>query len=65
MIPAGELEIELDVYEGNLEGLLIAEVEFPDEDAADAFEKPGWLGEEVTGSSSYLNQTLAIEGVPR
>ena len=31
VIPHGELEIELDVYAGELEGLMIAEVEFPDE----------------------------------
>jgi adenylate cyclase len=64
-IPLGELEVELDVYEGSLAGLMIAEVEFPDEAAADSFEKPDWLGEEVTGEQAYLNQTLATEGIPR
>jgi adenylate cyclase len=61
----GELEIELDVYTGELEGLIVAEVEFPDDAKADAFEAPGWFGEEVTGNEDYLNETLATEGLPR
>jgi adenylate cyclase len=64
VIPHGELEIELDRFEGGLAGLRIAEVEFPDQDAADAFEPPGWFGEEVTGERRYLNETLATEGAP-
>jgi adenylate cyclase len=65
LISHGELEIELDVYGGELEGLLVAEVEFPDQASADAFEPPDWFGEEVTGNRKYLNQTLATEGRPR
>jgi adenylate cyclase len=65
VIPHGELEIELDLYRGELEGLAIAEVEFPDEASADAFEGPDWLGQEVTGDERYLNETLATKGPPR
>jgi adenylate cyclase len=64
VIPHGDLEIEMDVYEGDLEGLMIAEIEFPSEDQARAFEPPDWLGEDVTGDSRYLNETLATRGVP-
>ena len=64
VIPLGELEVELDVFRGPLEGLRIAEVEFADEDSADAFEPPAWFGEEVTGDRRYLNETLATEGAP-
>ena len=63
-IPHGELKIDLDVFEGALQGLRIAEVEFPDENAADEFEPPGWFGREVTGDRRYLNETLATEGAP-
>lgn len=63
-LPAGELTIELDVYEGALEGLAVAEVEFPGTDAARVFEPPAWLGEEVTGDERYLNETLAVRGRP-
>ena|SRR5688572_29540759 len=58
-------ELELDAFEGELEGLLLAEVEFDDEDAARAFDPPDWLGDEVTGDSAYLNETLATRGAPR
>lgn len=64
VIPHGELEIELDMFRAPLEGLRIAEVEFADEDSADAFEPPPWFGEEVTGDRRYLNETLATEGAP-
>jgi len=64
LIPHGDLEIEVDVYAGELEGLIAAEVEFPSEDAARAFQPPDWLGDEVTGDPRYLNETLAAEGPP-
>lgn len=64
LLPLGELELELDVYAGELEGLLVAEIEFRSEDEARAFEPPGWLGEEVTGDQRYLNESLATRGRP-
>ncbi|HEY8001020.1 MAG: CYTH domain-containing protein [Vicinamibacteria bacterium] len=65
LIPYEGLTIELDVYAGGLAGLIVAEVEFADERAADQFVPPGWFGAEVTGKSEYLNETLATEGRPR
>jgi adenylate cyclase len=64
VIPHGDLEIELDVYEGDLEGLVVAEIEFASEEGAGAFEPPEWLGEDVTGDARYLNETLATRGAP-
>jgi len=58
------LKAEVDVYEGALDGLLTAEVEFPDEAAARAFDAPGWLGRDVTGDKRYANQSLAVDGRP-
>ena len=63
LIAHGDLEIEVDVYAGELEGLAVAEIEFSSEDAARAFEPPDWLGDDVTGDPRYLNETLATEGV--
>jgi len=60
----GGLVIELDVYTGALDGLATAEVEFDSEEAADAFEPPDWLGEDVTEDLRYKNQRLAREGPP-
>ena len=58
------LVIELDVYTGELSGLVTAEVEFDSEEAAEAFEPPGWLGEDVTEDLRYKNQRLARQGLP-
>lgn len=64
VIEHGELEIEVDVYAGNLDGLVVAEVEFPTEEAADEFEPPAWFGRELTCDKRYNSQQLAVEGRP-
>lgn len=53
------LSIELDFFSGELEGLILAEVEFPDEQTAEHFCPPDWFGEDVTYSSQYHNSTLS------
>ncbi len=58
------LTIELDVYSGALTGLVVAEVEFRSEEAANAFEPPDWFASEVTDDTRFKNQTLACEGAP-
>ncbi len=64
-VPLGEgLRAEIDVYEGGLEGLLTAEIEFDSRGEADAFAPPPWLGAELTGDERYANQTLATAGLP-
>jgi CYTH domain-containing protein len=61
---AHDRSIELDVYSGDLSGLVTAEVEFPSEREADEFDPPSWLGTEVTGDPVYSNQSLAARGRP-
>ena len=56
---AYELFIELDVFHGKYEGVLLAEVEFPTEDAANAYTAPDWFGEDVTYSTKYHNSTMS------
>ncbi len=53
------LTIELDVFHAPFEGLLLAEVEFPTAEMADAFVPPSWFGEDVTFSAAYHNSTLS------
>lgn len=53
------LTIELDVFHDTYEGLLLAEVEFASEEAANAYQPPEWFGEDVTYSSKYHNSTLS------
>ena len=59
------LTVEVDIYDGNLAGLWVAEVEFPDEDTAHAFQPPPYFGREITGDPAYRNQVLARDGLPR
>ena len=48
---------EIDEFFGENEGLIIAEIELQSED--EAFEKPEWLGEEVTNNVKYYNSHLS------
>ena len=48
---------EVDEFFGKNEGLVVAEVELNDE--TEAFTKPNWLGEEVTGDAKYYNSQLS------
>ena len=50
------LKFEVDEFYGDNEGLTVAEIELPSEDYP--FEKPEWLGEEVTGDVRYYNSML-------
>lgn len=60
----GGLTLELDVFAGALEGLVMAEVEFDSVDAALAFTPPDWLHPEVTDDRRYGNSWLALHGRP-
>ena len=55
-----EYTIELDIFLGEYEGLKLAEVEFPSEEAALAFVPPEWFGREVTFTGEYQNSRLAL-----
>ena len=55
---------ELDIYQGDLDGLMVVEVEFPTEEMANSFVKPDWFGNEVTSDKSYKNASLAKNGMP-
>lgn len=54
--PIEGLHWEVDVFSGDNEGLVVAEIEVPCEEAQ--FEHPAWLGEEVTGDHRYYNSAL-------
>lgn len=51
-----ERKWEVDVFHGRLDGLVLAEIELGDEH--EAFERPDWLGEEVTGLPQYYNANM-------
>jgi adenylate cyclase len=55
-VSAGKLVWEIDVFTGENEGLVVAEVELPSEVTAVVL--PDWVGEEVTGDDRYYNASL-------
>ena len=57
-MPCGDHTYEVDVFHGANEGLVLAEIELSDE--LEAFEKPSWLGKEVTGDMRYYNSMLSL-----
>ncbi len=56
IVPVGKYTFEVDEFYGDNEGLVMAEIELPDENTT--FTKPDWLGEEVTGDGRYYNAML-------
>jgi len=56
LVPSGNHTIEVDVFHDKNEGLIIAEIELGSED--EKFDKPEWLGAEVTGQAEYYNAKL-------
>ena len=55
-IVVGDHTWEIDVFEGENEGLIVAEIELQSED--ETFERPQWLGDEVTHDARYFNANL-------
>lgn len=58
-IPHGEYTIELDVFDDNLKGLIMAEVEFDSVENSKKLNVPSWFGKEVTHDLHYANSQLA------
>ena len=56
LVRVGQHVFEVDEFYGANEGLVVAEIELDSED--EAFEKPQWIGKEVTGDSRYYNAAL-------
>jgi len=58
LVPFGNHVFEVDVFHGENEGLVMAEVEL--RAIGEEFEKPSWLGNEVTSDPRYFNSALSI-----
>ncbi|GGF64217.1 CYTH domain-containing protein [Wenyingzhuangia marina] len=57
LVKANLHTFEVDVFDGDNQGLIVAEVELSSEN--ETFEKPEWLGKEVTGEVKYYNSQLS------
>lgn len=56
LVRVGDHTWEVDVFHGANEGLILAEIELSS--AGEPFEKPDWIGREVTGDRRYYNSML-------
>lgn len=56
LVRAGQHTWEVDVFHGANEGLIMAEIELTSED--EPFDKPAWIGKEVSGDRRYYNSML-------
>lgn len=61
-VPHEGLTWEIDVFEGPLAGLVIAEIELPSTDHSVGL--PAWIGREITGDARYANAVLASAEAP-
>ena len=59
------LTAELDIFSGELEGLVILEVEFPSVEEALSFTPPAWYGKDVTEDPAYHNSAISRGADPR
>lgn len=59
LIPYLTYTIELDIFEGELSPLVLAEVEFPSKSEAEQFIPPAWFGNDVTFETTYHNSNLS------
>jgi len=58
-LPQDDIVWEIDEFEGDNRGLIVAEVELKDEQQS--YPKPDWLGQEVTGDPRYFNANLVAK----
>lgn len=63
LVTVGAHTYEVDEFHGDNEGLVVAELELASED--ESFDKPDWLGTEVTGDTRYYNSMLMKEPFTR
>ena len=62
IVPLGPRKVEVDIFEGGLAGLAVAEIEL--ESADEAIDLPPFLSREITGDPRYSNMRLALDGRP-
>lgn len=53
------LKVELDIFEGAHKGIVLAEVEFPDEETCSSFRPLDWFAEDVTMQKEYHNSNMS------
>ena len=62
-VESGDIKIELDIFKEPFEGRILAEVEFPSEEAARNYKPADWFYEDVTGDRRYSNSQMSTEKI--
>jgi len=62
-LPVGNHMAELDLFKGDLDGLILVEVEFDSAEISEGFVPPGWFARDVTEDKRYKNEHLAVSGI--
>ncbi|MGN1269412.1 MAG: CYTH domain-containing protein [Clostridia bacterium] len=63
-IDENDIEMEIDIFSGELEGLAYLEIEFVDIKSAENYQNPNWVIKDVTTDLLYKNGYLARYGIP-
>lgn len=58
IVPFGNLIWEVDEFHGSQKGVIVAEVEIPEDEIT--YEKPSFIGEDITGNPAYYNSNLKV-----
>jgi predicted adenylyl cyclase CyaB len=64
-VPEDKNKVEVNVYHGRLEGLVLFEVEFQSDEDCEKFVPPSWFGKEVTDNPKFLDMNLSLYGINR
>jgi CYTH domain-containing protein/CHAD domain-containing protein len=62
-VPFDHQVVDVDVFADHLAGLVMAEVQFDNDDSMAAFMPPSWFGREVTDDPRYSNAVMAVDGL--
>ena len=60
----GDYLLAIDIFSGELDGLAYLEIEFENQEEANAFTTPDWVIKDVTSDLNYKNGYLARYGIP-
>ena len=65
LLDKNNIEMEIDIFSGDLKGLAYLEIEFPDIESANNYGTPNWVVKDVTTDLNYKNGYLSRYGIPK
>ena len=65
LLDENDIEMEIDIFSGELEGLAYLEIEFSNTESANNYGTPSWVIKDVTTDLNYKNGYLSRYGIPK